>query len=592
MTKSSSRPPADSTLGAAFSGPALWISLALVVATAVAYSAVAGHGFTNFDDPGYVTDNPEVKRGLGAGTIAWAFTTGHMYNWHPLTWISHLADVSLYGVNPGAHHVTSLLFHLVNTVLLFGLLRRLTGATGRSAAVAGLFALHPLHVESVAWVSERKDVLSTFFLLLTIGAYAGYARDPRPARYAAVCALLALGLMSKPMLVTLPFALLLLDYWPLGRVAGGPPPAVRGARVSARPWARLALEKLPLLALVVVSSVVTYLAQQRGGSVGGWETFPLSLTAGNAAISYFAYLGKMVWPAGLAAFYPYPRSLDVSLVIAAVVGLVALTAAAFAVATRRPYVPVGWLWYLGTLVPVIGLVQVGTQAMADRYTYVPLIGVFVVLAWGLTDVLARWSGRDRVLAAGAIALLIACAFLTFRQVAHWKSSESLWRRALRVTRGNHVAHTNLGSVLEKDGRGDEAAAHFAEAVRLQPRFSLALYGLAMAQVRQGRSDDAIQNFRAALRSDPGYAEAHSSLGAALATQGKTAEGIEHFEEAIRLRPAFVGARVNLAIALATAGRTAEANAQLAEALRLEPGNALALQVREALNRAPASSPAR
>jgi Flp pilus assembly protein TadD len=536
---------------------ALLVSLILIAATVIVYAPVGQHGFVNLDDAQYVSANPAVSGGLSARGAAWAFTTWHAGNWHPVTWLSHMLDVQLYGLNAGPHHVTSLLLHIANTVLLFGLLHRMTGALFRSAFVAALFALHPLHVESVAWVAERKDVLSTFFFLLTLGTYLAYVRRPGPSRYAAMLALFALGLMAKPMLVTLPFVLLLLDFWPLGRGL----------------WRRQILEKLPLLALAAASSIVTFVVQQRAGAVKGLDALPLDRRLANAVVTYAAYIGKMLWPAHLAAIYPYPAWPAGWLVAGAIVGLIAVTVLTMRAARRHPYLPVGWLWYLGTLVPVIGLVQVGSQPMADRYTYIPLVGLFVIIAWGISDLLARWPHRRVALGVVAGLLIVGCAIAARRQVHHWRSSVALWEHAVAATAGNYRAEANLGHALAKQGRAVEAIPHYVEALRLKPDDAEAHNGLGRALAEEGRASEAIAHYSEAVRVLPDYVEARNNLGVALMGAGRNDEAARHFEEAVRIEPALAASHSNLGVALAKQGRLEAAIGHFSEALRIDPGYA-------------------
>jgi len=521
------------------------------------YAPVRQHGFVNLDDAQYVSDNPAVSGGLSGRGVSWAFTTRHAGNWHPLTWLSHMLDVELYGMNAGPHHLTSLLVHVANAVLLFGLLHRMTGALFRSAFVAALFALHPLHVESVAWVAERKDVLSTLFFLLTIRAYLAYVRRPRPSRYALVLVLFALGLMAKPMLVTLPFVLLLLDYWPLGRA----------------PSRRLVVEKLPMLALALASSIVTFLVQQRAGAVKGLDALPLDHRLANAVMAYAAYIGKMLWPAQLAAIYPYPASRPGWLVAGAAAGLIAVTVLTLRAARRHPYLPVGWLWYLGTLVPVIGLVQVGSQPMADRYTYVPLIGLFLIAAWGIPDLLARWPHRDLALGVAAGLVILGCTVAARGQVTHWRSSIALWQHALQVTTENPRAHNNLGHALARDGRGSEAIARYTEALRIKPDYAEAHNNLGFTLAEQGRASEAMGHYYEALRVLPDYVEAHNNLGVALAGEGNADGAIQHLSDAVRIEPGRAEAHNNLGAVLAGQGRLEDAIRHLAVAVELRPGYA-------------------
>jgi protein O-mannosyl-transferase len=571
-----------STAWSAFSGQARWVCLALIAVNLIVYASVRHHDFVNFDDDDYVTANPVVLRGLTWHGVAWAFTTEHAVNWHPLTWLSHMLDVQLYGLDAGAHHLTNLLFHIGNTLLLFGLLHRMTGALGRSAFVAGLFAVHPLHVESVAWVAERKDVLSTLFWMLTLWAYIEYVKRPdlrqsSRRRYAAVLLFFALGLMAKQMLVTLPLVLLLLDFWPLGRVGIGPNPA--GGWAPARDgWAtagRLVWEKLPLLALAAASSIATFVIHQRGGAVIILSAIPLQLRIENALVSYVVYIGKMLWPAGLAVLYPYPQSLSAWSVAVAFVTLTGISVAVIWAAPRRPYLPVGWFWYLGTLVPVIGLIQVGDQAIADRYTYIPLIGLFIIVAWGAPDLLVRWPLRRVVLPkialpAAACLVILACAITARGQLEYWEDSTTLWTHTLAVTTRNNIAHNNLGATLADQGKTDEAIAHYSEALRIKSDYADAHNNLGVALADQGKLDEAIAHYSEALRIKPGYSDAHSNLGIALADQGNLDEAIAQFTEALRINPDSAKAHNNLGVALASQGKLDEAIAQFTEALQVKP----------------------
>ena len=523
----------------------VWVCALLIALDLVVYAPVWHHDFTDYDDPTYITQNPEVRSGLTWRGVVWAFTTGYAANWHPLTWLSHLLDVELYRLSPGPHHLTSVIVHIANTLLLFGVLRRMTGQVGRSALVAGLFGVHPLHVESVAWAAERKDVLSTLFWLLTLRGYVAYVRHPRVGRYLMVLALFALGLMAKPMLVTLPFVLLLLDVWPLRRLAVGPGSGHRPTSptfIDRRAALEVVREKVPLLVLTVASSVVTFMVQRQGGAVLRLEEFPFGQRAANALVSYVAYTGRTVWPTGLAVFYPYPHALPEWQVIGSVLVLLGVTVGVIRLVRPAPYLLVGWFWYLGTLVPVIGLVQVGGQGLADRYTYIPLIGLFIILAWGIPDALARWPHRRIALPIAAGLAIVACMGLASHQVRYWKNSEALWTRAVDVTGDNWIAHGQLGNVLARSGRTEEAMAHYAEALRMSPDYAEAHNNLGVALAAQGRIDEAMREFQEALRTRPDYADAHFNVAAVLARKGQLAEATTHLETAIRLNPGFDKAR--------------------------------------------------
>lgn len=537
------------------------IAAALIVLPAVVYAPVAHFELVNWDDPNYITDNPVVLGGLTWSSVRWAFTTTHSPYWHPMTWLSLLADVSLVGQDTGGYHVTSLVIHICTTLLLFFLLRRMTGAEGRSAFVAAIFAVHPLHVESVAWIAERKDVLSTLFWALTIWAYLGYVRAPNAVRYGGVLALYGLALMSKPMVVTLPVVLLLLDWWPLGRFG------LRGATT-------LVVEKLPLFGMAAAEAVATTIVQRRVGAVAGLEALPVGARVTNGTVSYVVYLWKTIWPTHLAAFYPF-RPYAGWMVAAAAVALVAATAGAFVVRRRAPYLFVGWLWYLITLAPVIGLTQAGEQARADRFMYVPMIGLLMAVAWSAVE-FGRQMGVGRA-AYGAIAagLVLACAVPARAQVDTWSDSLTLWRHAIAVVPGNYVAYQNLGEALRDRGRLDEALASARQAFAYMPANSPGLaamlhndVGLVLA--RQDKPAEAAQEFTEAVRLTPTFAEAHNNLGDALATEDRLPDAIAHFQIAARLKPDFVEAQVGLGNALLKSGRAAEALPHYEAALAQNP----------------------
>jgi tetratricopeptide (TPR) repeat protein len=569
-------------------GPVLWISLALIAVTVVVYTAVRRHGFVNLDDPRYVTENAVVAAGLTWRGALWAFTTGYASNWHPLTWLSHMLDVQLYGMQAGGHHLTSLLLHIANTLLLFGVLYRMTGAVGRSAFVAALFAVHPLHVESVAWVAERKDVLSTLFWMLTLWTYVSYVRQPQWNRYVLVIVCFALGLLAKPMLVTLPCVLLLLDYWPLGRMTPDHARGRNSAGVMPRsprltiPW-HLLREKLPLVALALASSVITFVVQQQGGSVAGLEDIPLVNRAENALTSYVAYIWKMLWPARLGAFYPFPIALASWQVISAAAILIGASAVAIRERRRHPFLVVGWFWYLGTLVPVIGLVQVGGQAMADRYTYIPLVGLFVIVAWGVPALLERRSmghrpaeGFQWIALVTVAGFVIAALTLAARaQVQHWRHSIAIWEHTLQVTDENSVARNSLGGYLIVVGRAGEALPHLLEAVRIDPNSAGAHNNLGAALIQQGKVSESVPHFAKAASLSPEYADAHHNLGVALDRQGHLDAAIQELGKAVRLTPQQAMWHYQLGEMLARQGKVDEAMVHYLEALRLQPRHAQA-----------------
>lgn len=547
------------------------VSVVLAVATLVVYLPVRHHGFVAYDDADYVTDNAHVQAGLTWTGVKWAFTTGHASNWHPLTWISHMLDAQLFGKGAAGPHATNVLFHLANTLLLFAVLcRYATGAMWRSACVAALFALHPLHVESVAWVAERKDVLSAFFFLLTLWAYANYAApdlgdSSRGMRwYGVALVLFALGLMSKPMLVTLPCVLLLLDRWPLGRIDGQATRQAPG-RIAALIW-----EKIPFVLISALSCGITYSVQQHGGAVRSLESFSLAERLGNALVSYSRYLAKMLWPADLAVFYPHPGRWPVGELVAAALVVTGGCVIAIIMARRAPFVAVGWFWFLGMLVPTIGLVQVGNQSMADRYTYLPSIGLFVAVAWAAAVAVTRWRIPRTIGFAAGAAVAGACAFATNRQLQHWKNSESLFVRALAVTERNFVAHNGLGYALLGRGRFDEAVAQFRRAVAIHPRFAEAHTNLGSALLQKGDANGAVASFEKALSVLPNFALAHYNLGTLLLQLGRLDEAIVELEKAVALRKDDAIAQVNLGNAFLQRGRLDNAAARYREALNLQP----------------------
>ncbi len=566
----------------------LCISGALALVTLSVFWQVRSHEFISFDDNMYIYNNSQVTAGLTRGSIVWAFTTTHAFNWHPLTWMSHMLDCELYGLDAGGHHFTNVLFHIANAVLLLLVLNRMTGSLWSSAFVAAAFALHPLHVESVAWASERKDVISTFFWMLTMWAYVRYVKRRQVKRYMVIILVFALGLMAKQMLVTLPFVLLLLDYWPLGRLNF----EKQSFRNSAR---ECIVEKLPLLLLSAIASIVIYFIQHAADIVKSTKEYPLSGRITNALVAYVTYIGKMLWPIHLAIFYPHPgKDLPVRQSVGAALLLVLITATVFWKIRRRPYFAVGWLWYLGTLVPVIGLVQIGLQAFADRYTYVPLIGLFIIIAWGAPDILTRLRYRKAVLSVTASLLLLIMSVMSWFQVSYWRNGMTLYGHATQVFPNNTWTRYYLGEELVLRGRYDEAIEHFKESLRLDPDCAHTKHSLGNALLQQGRFDEAIKvydellpklpdNIEAAEIPDVGpvkegklweiikvYTRARVNLGIALSQKGRLDEAIKHYNEALRIRPDFAEAHTNLGHALARQGRLDEAIKHYAEALRLDP----------------------
>lgn len=599
------------------------------------------NGFVSFDDPLYVTQNPHVSQGLTWGSLKWAWTSTEAQNWHPLTWISHILDVQLFGLNPAGHHATNVILHALNTAMLFLLLQRMTGARWRSFAVAALFGLHPLRVESVAWVSERKDVLSVCFWMLTTLAYVRYVEienlefkiqnsksktqskplskktrsrfevQPVPASllasqrfwYWAAVLLFTCGLLCKPMLVTLPFALLLLDYWPLRR---WPQTSVK----------KLLLEKVPFMLLAAASSVGTYLVQERGGAVTPGDTLSISARLGNAVVSYARYVGMSVWPVDLCVIYPHPGHWPTGTIAEA--GLVLIGVSALILWRRHalPYLAVGWFWFLGTLVPTIGLIQVGRQALADRYTYIPSIGLWLGVVWGLDKLTERWRNRETLARAGGVTVLVLCMVLTVRQIGFWKDTKALYARARAVTQHNWIASACLAGELQRDGEMEEAVAMYLESLQINPhrtevrckladllaerrRFDEALAQFQMAVTLDpgdvyanervagilqdmGRLDKAIDQWNKVIRLKPDYADAYSNLGNCHGMKGRAEEAVRCFEQAVKLKPMSAQNHRELGVGLANEGHWDAAIVQFQQALQLDPSDA---QARENLNAA-------
>ena len=547
------------------------IAIALALATLAVYGQVKNHQFISLDDDLYIVNNPMIAKGLTLEGIKWAFATFHASNWHPLTWISHMFDSQLFGLVAGWHLLVNALIHVLNTLLLYFFLSRVTAARWQSAVVAALFALHPLHVESVAWAAERKDTLSAFFGLLTLLAYARYTEARSWKRYGLVALTLGLGLMAKPMLVTWPFVLLLLDWWPLGRLEWKPADGIKSLPKTLLPLVR---EKIPLFLMVAASMVLTYLAQSRGGAVRALVEEPLSMRIANAIVSYAKYILLTFWPGGLGVYYPFsPADLSAWKVAASLALLVSVTIIAARESARRPYLIVGWLWFLGTLVPVIGLVQVGGQAMADRYHYIPSIGLFVAIVFAAADFArAKRISLAAVTAVATAAVLILGA-RTWIQVGLWRDSVTLFTHTLSVTSNNLVMQYNLAHVLGRQGKHDEAVSHFAQALSIQPDFYDALINMGITLADQGKVAEAVRYYDQALRVEPNSAKAHMQMALALARQEKTADALPHFYKALELAPADPDVRINLGLVMLRQGKLPEAVEQLNEALRLNPNSA-------------------
>jgi Flp pilus assembly protein TadD len=590
MTSENIKPAGKTSV---FAHPAV-LCLLLVAVTLAVYWPVMRCDFVNYDDPAYFTSNVHVQTGLTLPNIVWTFSTRQTANWHPLTWLSLMLDVELFGDGPIGPHFTNLLFHLANTVLVFLLLRRLTAANWRSAFVAALFALHPLHVESVAWIAERKDVLSTFFGLLSLWAYACHAQrvtgdQPSPGFGAAgTCRVtrmesilsrvtchvsrfywlavffFTLGLMSKPMLVTLPFVMLLLDWWPLRRVAGD--------KWQMTGIARLVWEKIPFFVLSAISCVVTLIAQQKGGSVVSLMNISLTGRIENVFVSYARYLGKTFWPVNLAVLYPHPGHWAAGMVVFSLMLVIGLSVAAVRIGRGLPFVFTGWFWFVGTLIPVIGLVQVGNQSMADRYTYVPMIGLFIILAWGLGESCASRRLPRQLMIMAALFLLVASALRTRDQISHWQNSETLFRHTLAVTQNNSIAYNDLGTYLSKRGQMTEAMDCFTKSLQINPDNSDVLYNLGNALAKSGNLDGAVDNYRRALQIAPTRTDILNNLGIVLARREQFADAAACFEKALKLKPDEAVTHNNFAMALFIQKRFDEAARHYREALRLQPGN--------------------
>src|SRR6266481_4638228 len=551
-----------------FERPDLLILLGMAVVTFGIYAQVIGHRFITFDDPTYIQDNPMVNHGVTLAGLAWAFTTFYAGNWHPLTWIAHMIDSQLFGMIAGGHLLVNALIHSANTLLVFWLLLRTTHARWPSALVAALFALHPLHVESVAWASERKDTLSTFFGLLSLIAYTRYAEAPSIRRYAWVAIMLALGLLAKPMLVTWPFVMLLLDYWPLRRFQQSD---------ASDQWSvvrSLVVEKIPLFAIVAASAVITTIAQSHGGGVRTFTEFPIALRLSNALVSYAKYLLLAFWPNDLAVYYPYTGT-DILAwqIIGAALLLIAITAFCFFQRKIRPYLIVGWLWFLGTLVPVIGLVQVGAQTMADRYFYIPSIGLFIALVFGLAGVTERRHVPPWLGAAIANVVLVVLATLTNAQIHRWSDSFTLFKHALRVAPPSVAVEESLGLAMHKSGQLDEAVAHFERALQIKPDDYPALLTMGVTRFHQGRVPEAVEYAQAAIRSQADSPKAHNLLGMALAKQNRNEAALDEMRRASELAPKDAEIRNDLGLALARLDRIPEAIDQFHEAVRLDPDKA-------------------
>jgi Flp pilus assembly protein TadD len=590
--------------------------LILVISILVVFWNVKDFGFLDYDDDLYVTRNIHVLSGITFKGLSWAFTTNFPHFWMPLTWFTFMLDHELFGLNPGGYHLVNLLFHILSTLLLFLVLKRMTGAFWRSFFVAALFALHPLHVESVAWIAERKDVLSTFFWMLVMWFYVLYVERPVFYRYLPVLLFFIFGLMSKPMLVTLPFVLLLLDYWPLKRFQIFPSETKENPeskqsffhyKLGFFPLS-LVWEKLPLFAAAFLASIIGFFAQETSGGVVPVGFFPLKIRIANAFLSYVKYIGKMIWPFHLSVFYPHPgNELSFWFAIASAIFLVVISLLVLRLIKDFPPLSVGWFWYLGTLVPVIGLVQVGAQAMADRFTYIPLIGLFIMISWGAPDIIQNRRYKNLILSLLAGIILVVFTVCSWFQVQYWQNSITLFQHAVDVTGKNFLAHynlaialsqekrdeeaiyhfkealkiepyyegayRNLGRLLAKKGKLDEAISYYREAVKINPRDSKSHQKLGILYVQKGEREEAFYHFQEALSINPNDAKSHNDLGIILGQEGKLEAAVTHFQEAIRIEPGYAEAYVNLGVALNRLGRPKEAISSYDKALKLNPDDA-------------------
>ena len=544
------------------------ICLTLVILTVITFWPIKNCDFINFDDNVFVYENGHVQNGLSVSSIKWAFSTNSTLKvyWHPMTWLSLMTDSQLFGLTPQGYHLMNLFFHICNTILLFLIFNRMTKALWQSVVIAAIFAVHPLHVESVAWITERKDVLSTFFWMLTMGVYVFYTERRTAGIYILALALFVLSLMSKPMVVTLPFALILLDYWPLNRFSASLSTTHKGLNWSQ--ISRIIVEKIPFLILSILFSVITYIAQRNSGSVG----IDISMIdrINNALDAYIVYLYKMVWPSGLAIFYPNPPELSVWQILCFIFILLSITGFSLWARKKLPFFIVGWFWYLGTLLPVIGIIKSGGQAYADRYTYIPLIGIFIMIVWGASYLAMRVRYRQNILGAASFFLIVIFVIISRIQVGYWQNSMNLMTHALAVTQNNYVAHTSLGLVFMKDGQTDEAIKHLNEAIRINPQYAYAHNDLALLLTKQGKIAEALSQLNEAIQINPNFAEAYNNLGDVLRRINRNTEAIEACQKALEIDPYFAEAHSNLAAALFHQGDVESAMSHLLTAIAIKP----------------------
>lgn len=541
----------------------LLIRLSLAVLILITYWQVQYFDFIDYDDVSYIIQNYHVKSGLTWDGFVWAMTDIHTGYWHPLTWISHMLDYQLFRTNAGGHHWTNVILHIFNAMLLYILLKRTTGETWKSTFVAAVFAVHPLNVESVAWVAERKNVLSTFFWFMATYSYVCYVERPSFYKYVLVLLAFSLGLMAKPMLLTFPFVLLLMDYWPLNRFK------------SWRDLYPLIIEKVPLFILTLIICIFTFIAAKRMGAITSSDTLGIGVRMSNSLVSYSQYLGKIFWPENLSVFYPYVRDINLFQITAAIIILIFISFFALYLRHTHPYISIGWLWYLGTLIPVIGFIQAGEQAMADRYIYISGIGIFIMVAWGIPDLLKKWSQRNVISIALAASILISLVVFTRIQVKYWKNSVTLFEHALLVTNSNHLAHNNLGVFLLNSGKSDEAVKHFAKALEIKPDYSEAHNNMGLFLASQGRLPEALFHYTEALKLKRDNEKAHNNLGIVLANMNRPDKAMEHFRDALKINPENAAAYNNIGSVLAMQGKVSEAIGYFEMALKYDAENAMA-----------------
>jgi protein O-mannosyl-transferase len=551
----------------------MWINLALVIAILCIYWQTRTFSYISYDDPEYVFANERVQQGLTIENIKWAFTTIYFSNWHPLTWISHMIDSQVYGNNPEQHHLTNVILHIINTLLLFSLFKKMTGNILPSALLAGLFALHPLHIQSVAWISERKDLLCALFFFLTIFSYLKYLEKAVLLQYLLTLFLFLLGLMAKPMIITLPFILLLLDFWPLQRLRfngifqTGVTPAIS---LASSGNSRVLLDKIPFFTLSIISSAITFYAQRAGDSVAALNQLPLLARGENAIVSYLLYIYKMLWPFHFSIIYPHPSTYPYWLILTAILILSAFTVGTLYFLNKFPFILVGWLWFLGMLIPVIGIIQVGIQSMADRYTYLPMIGLFFAFSWGLYYFPLLTKNRPLYFSITGGLILLFFSVLTWKELQYWQNGIRLFSRAIAVTNNNYVAHNNLGYELLQVFKFEEAKKEFALAVQIDPAFYIAHLNLGRSFIEEGSMPEGIEHYRTAIKLNPNYAEAHYNLGNALLRIGEYHEAAAHYVQALRINPSLVDAYNNLGAILVNDQKFDEAIVLFQKAISINP----------------------